>query len=397
MRRLSPAFVLNVFFVLLTAQAATAQKYTVTDLGTLGGIQSVGLDISKSGDVTGSSSVVCPGCGSTHAFLYRDGQMQDLGTLPNGSSSEGLGISVKRERGARREDLGQKNRREDIQITGESNLKSACSNQCGPIHAFLYSDGKMQDLGTLPGGISSVGYAVNRKGQVTGWADEGQNQHAFLYSNGHMRDLGTLPGGITSFGIDLNNGDSKGERNEEEGEDRQDTVQVTGFSSAADGNEHAFLYSNGTMQDLGTLPGGRYSAGRAINQSGEITGYSATPDAGIHAFLYSNGSMKDLGTLPGKSFSYGEGINRHGQIVGNARNLFDPHAFLYSHGAMQDLNNLIPSNSGWVLEFADAINDRGLITGSGNHDGQTHAFLLTPTCTQRGAHDQDCDEQNKQE
>ena len=55
------------------------------------------------------------------------------------------------------------------------------------------------------------------------------------------------------------------------------------------------------------------------------------------------------------------------------------HAFLFDDGALEDLNSLIPS-SGWTLDAADAINDKGQIVGYGtNPAGQSHAFLMTPT------------------
>jgi hypothetical protein len=68
MRYLSSAFAAHLCFALLAAQAATAQKYKVTDLGTLGG-QSFGLDISRSGEVTGDSYIACSDCALSHAFL----------------------------------------------------------------------------------------------------------------------------------------------------------------------------------------------------------------------------------------------------------------------------------------------------------------------------------------
>jgi probable HAF family extracellular repeat protein len=60
-------------------------------------------------------------------------------------------------------------------------------------HAFVYSDGAMQDLGTL-GGTLSGGLAINASGQVTGWSFIAGSKayHAFLYSNGHMTDLNSL-------------------------------------------------------------------------------------------------------------------------------------------------------------------------------------------------------------
>ncbi len=46
---------------------------------------------------------------------------------------------------------------------------------------------------------------------------------------------------------------------------------------------------------------------------------------------------------------------------------------------MIDLNDLIPSNSGWMLADAKAINDSGQIVGYGfDINGEQHAFLLTP-------------------
>jgi hypothetical protein len=56
------------------------------------------------------------------------------------------------------------------------------------------------------------------------------------------------------------------------------------------------------------------------------------------------------------------------------------HAFLIdTAGTMRDLNDLIPPDSGWVLQRADGINDAGQISGYGSApNGSTRAFLLTP-------------------
>jgi probable HAF family extracellular repeat protein len=121
-----------------------------------------------------------------------------------------------------------------------------------------------------------------------------------LYS---VTDLGTL-GGDYSIGLGLNN-----------------AGQVTGWSNASAPAYvvHAFLYSNGQMTDLGTL-GGSQSFGSGINNAGQVTGYAALPlsmpsdpyaVSVNHAFLYSNGQMTDLGTLDG-SFSIGNSINNAG-------------------------------------------------------------------------------------
>lgn len=83
------------------------------------------------------------------------------------------------------------------------------------------------------------------------------------------------------------------------------------------------------MIDLGTLPGGSFSAATGINRRGQVAGFSHvdTPagppfpfDVEQHGFFWENGVMIDLGTLPGTSgpYSSATGINNHGEIAGYA-------------------------------------------------------------------------------
>jgi probable HAF family extracellular repeat protein len=134
-----------------------------------------------------------------------------------------------------------------------------------------------------------------------------------------------------------------------------------------------------TVKDLGTIPGGIYSAARGINDSGQVVGQSNLGQE-LHAFLYSNGHMQDLGTLPGGDFSEANGINDSGQVVGHAITPSgEAHAFLYSNGQMQDLNSLIPAGSGWIVEGDwGGINTSGQIVGTGVINGEVRAFLATP-------------------
>jgi probable HAF family extracellular repeat protein len=139
------------------------------------------------------------------------------------------------------------------------------------------------------------------------------------------------------------------------------------------------------MKNLGKLPGYDSSYAFAINDLGQVAGWSDCLNCSLskHATLWSKtkGSMLDLGVLPGASDSAALGINNVGQVVGgsfySATN--ELHALVWSPSTgMLDLNNLIPANSGWLLQFANAINDKGQIVGQGTLNGQTEAFLLTP-------------------
>ncbi len=88
---------------------------------------------------------------------------------------------------------------------------------------------------------------------------------------------------------------------------------------------HAFLYTNGKIQDLGTL-GGYISIGQAINDAGEIVGESSFTTAfhTVDAFIYENGQMQDLNDLIDPALKItltsATGINSSGQIVANAGN-----------------------------------------------------------------------------
>ena len=50
--------------------------------------------------------------------------------------------------------------------------------------------------------------------------------------------------------------------------------------------------------DLGTLPGGDFSRANDINSRGQIVGESSTATTSNHAFLFTDGVMIDLGVLP---------------------------------------------------------------------------------------------------
>jgi len=212
------------------------------------------------------------------------------------------------------------------------------------------------DLGTLNGGFYSIGRGINDSGQVTGYSfTAAGDTHAFLYSGGSMTDLGTL-GGTYSYGQGIN-----------------DSGQVTGYSQGTGSTIHAFLYSGGSMTDLGTL-GGIYSIGQGINDSGQVTGLASTLDGSQHAFLFSRGNMADLGTLGG-STSTGMGINASSQITGTSYTtggLLD--AFLYGGGSMIDIGTLGSGSIG------KAINSTGQVTGLFYTTilfGPYHAFLYS--------------------
>jgi probable HAF family extracellular repeat protein len=212
------------------------------------------------------------------------------------------------------------------------------------------------DLGTLPGCSTSMPYSINNNGQVVGDCYMSVLvQRAFLYSGGSMTDLGTLRGAYsrtTAYSINAHG-------------------QIAGQSGDTTGNSACFWDGSG-IADLGNM-GGNFGLANGINDSGEIVGYCGTNGYGQVAFLNSNGVMTILGTLGGTNTS-ALGINNNGQIAGwSTTSDGNQHAFLYSAGTMTDLSTLCGSPS-----LAVAINQNGQIVGqSGPPNGQSHAFLYS--------------------
>ena len=235
----------------------------------------------------------------------------------------------------------------------------------GRAQAVVWSGNTRFALETL-GGAESDAMGINSAGVVVGRADTAGGQgHAFRWNGGRMEDLGTLPGGSWASAYAINDGG-----------------QVVGYGMTGSGFFRAFVESPGLgLTELGTL-GGWNSYAFGINGAGRIIGHSSIATGYLHAFLYSSGRMEDLGTLGGNQ-SYAYGINGGGGVVGHSllAGSQTTHACLYRNGRMTDLNALIDPAGGWELLEAYGINESGQIAGRAWFDGRALACRLDPAPT----------------
>jgi probable HAF family extracellular repeat protein len=277
-----------------------------------------------------------------------------------------------------------------------------CLIDCYFLHAFLWKDGSLTDLGGLPG-VSIPGSApndINASGVVAGLAFNGGVDNVLglpffdgvIWRDGQIMDLGTFDGPF-SYAAELNNQN-----------------QVVGFAlnSIPDSFDlgdfcqnypmptqmRAFIWRDGIKKDMGTL-GGTDSCALFVNERGLAAGNSFTSTLvnsttglpTIHPFLWTGEKMVDLQSLGG-TIAVANGITDRGQVVGSSTLAGDVivHAFLWNKGKLTDLGNLGGNN----LE-AIGFSSSGTIVGKADLPGsQTHhAFLakvgtMTDLGTQAG-------------
>jgi probable HAF family extracellular repeat protein len=110
-------------------------------------------------------------------------------------------------------------------------------------------------------------------------------------------------------------------------------------------------------------------------------------DGTIHAFLWTNGVAQDLGTYPADAFitvaPCCNNVNDRGQIVGfSVDSSFNMRALLWqdSNNAPVDINTLLPADSPWYLISPGGITDAGEIaaTAVNMNTFEVHAVLASP-------------------
>jgi probable HAF family extracellular repeat protein len=352
-------------------QKAPKARYTVKDLGTLGGTFALAGGISNTGWVEGFSTL--PGDIDVHEFLWHKGVMTDLGTLGGANSQSEF----------RPNDFGLAGGYSETSIP-DPNGEDFCGfgNQviCLP---FLWYKGVMTALPTL-GGSNGTGNGTNDWGELAGTAENTTTEPTcvgtglpqvlqykpVIWRRGRVVELPTFPGDPVGQAYATN-----------------DWGQVIGLSGPCGaGNlgfiDHALLWQNGRATDLGNLGGTMNNLPEDINNWGQVVGFSdLAGDATFHAFRWQRGVMTDLGTLPGDVHSIATSINDKGQIVGRSSDAsFNGRAYVWQNGVMMDLNTLIRADSPLYLLEAGSNNDRGQIVGNALEisTGEVHAFLATP-------------------
>lgn len=370
------------------AMAQPAPRYTVTDLGLVGGPPGQPFFITNDGLI---SEGVAVSDTALHAMLWFHGMKFDLtktGGL-GGPSSVAFGVNERDQAVGEAEAPSSDRNGEDFCGFGSQHV-------CEP---FIWQNGFMAPLPALVTGANGVAEAINNRGQIVGTSENGEQDSTcpsydptslqyqkyqfkpVMWQNGKVQEFPTVsvdPDGII-FAIN-DNGQAVGS-----------TGECTSFVINGDltylHGLHAVLWdTDGSPHDLGNLggvAGGGGNTAFSINNRAQVVGHMGRANGPAHAYLWSKETgIQDLGTLPGDFTSVALSINDNGFVVGISLDAnFNARAFVRLGGGMLvDLNSLIPANSPLFLFDACSINARGEIIGiATDSSANFHGFLASPS------------------
>ncbi len=403
--------VFNLFVLFITIPVVAA-PYDLIDLGSLGGVTNYSYGINEFNQVTGySDGMIIPddqidsenppeACQQpngpftfqefcSHAYLYSDGVISDLGDLGLNRSfgfaindnSTIVGIStVEIDDG-------------DDETLNESHESAFISFAGGQVQALPYPDESVDLPETINPQQRALDISNDRK--IVGYtliplsddAEEDTVQNRpYLYD--YDTNSFTL---IPLFSDEIARAGSARAINS--------SSVVVGWAQTDDeGNPiHALRWDPATPEistDLGTL-GGYTSKAYNINDNNFIVGVSDTStefgDNENLGFVYDPEAETAMIAIPefsdAESFrtSTAYAINNNNLIVGTAQissgNSPRRTAFLYDYDneTLINLNDMVDCSLNWDLQIARDINDTGAIIGLGTIDDQVRAFLLIPT------------------
>lgn len=330
----------------LLATSVWAQSgYVVTELGTLGGPESVALGLNDANQVVGWANAAN---GQKHAFRWSQGSMLDLGTL-GGDASVAWAIN----------NAGV--------VVGES----LPTGQTGTTNyrAFIYENQQMTPLATL-GGTWSVAYDINESGMIAGLSYNSlQREQAVTWTGGVVTNIAQA-GGATdqrTRGYGLN-----------------DAGAVTGWGyTPLGGPNNAFRYSGGQWTQIGGFGQFQNAEAYDIGTSGIVVGSSAPAGGGnwqAALWLPANPTQAIIvGTLLGYDLAELDDINGDDHAVGRAYvDNVQSRAIYFDSATLHDLNDFLPDGFQGDLVDAREINENGAIAATARDNGVLRAVLLTP-------------------
>ena len=330
------ATVLLVLFPWRQETLADAPRYSIENLGSLGGLVPTVTGVNASGQVSGYVT----GPNGQLAARYTDGSGWQY--LPGLDS----GFSVANG------------------INAAGDLVGYHLNADGAVRAFRYHAGVVEDIEPVDGGFSTVGFGINARGDVVGYADtQSGSIVGFVARAGEPAHVLPSLGGTQTLTCGIN-----------------DAGQVAGSSVTQAGVQHAVRIDDGQPSpvDIGSFTTAAASASCAIDADGRVGGQLQNNDV-LQAFRFHNGVVENL-AMAGSTASNVESI-ANGVSVGHFLDATTNQLRAFVHrdeAGSVDLNALTDDAAGWTLSVAKGVNANGVIVGEGTFNGEPAVFRLTP-------------------
>jgi len=360
--RLAPVFLFAAFAAIpMVADAFVYTRYRITsfrvvDLGTLGGAESVGLDINNRGDVVGRAQ---DATGKHNAFMHADGSMVSLhdGSPPfSFASALGInesrvvvgsyrrpgdsvlhafryhpGIWIESMNGNVAPELpfawqsGAMSINESGQVVGWSQLipnpeyppppdmADLCHERlplrwgsitAAPVRLFCIADPDGNNT-WLEQGTPPVATAINNAGEIVG-DDAGTSRHSMFVFSGGVRTAVPAPAGLAELDVWGNPFHSTAAGINDSGR-VAGTYGIFSYGSVSPPNRRAFFWDgvSASALNIGTLAGDTQSEAADINEqwmiAGTSSGHGGVSGHDWHAFIW----HKDFGMRVLPSLWYG--------------------------------------------------------------------------------------------
>ncbi len=254
-------------------------------------------------------------------------------------------------------------------LNDESQVVGQTTDTNGMGWAFVWKNGRMENLGALPGGSNSKAYAVNNRGHIAGLAERGEacdifatSTHAFLFTNGVMGDV-NAGNGCISIGYSVNDHD-----------------QVVGmYFKPGEYVFRAFLFNpeNDQFTDLSAISTYWGDSGRSwagdVNSATQVVGSMTKWDQGVFyswmPYFWQDANGDGTGDVnefvelrllsPSGHHGSAWSINSKGQVVGGA-DVVSYQTPAYSHAYL-----VTPEDHTWFRDTNDdLVNDLMLDLGT---------------------------------
>jgi probable HAF family extracellular repeat protein len=274
-----------------------------------------------------------------------------------------------------------------------SGLAVGISSSASGVHAFMWNQGLVTNLGVRSGDVGARAYCVDASAIAGGTSIQNTIYNfPVLFSAGVVTQVDTAAGQGTGTVTALNDAGSYvvGGAIVQQGSltafpstfspSSNSQALNAGGSVAGYSNNQAAIWAGGNVSMAPLLTGYDSSVGTAISDAGTLVGTAFNKATNVPiGFIYPQGGpIAAISPISGDNILIPSGAN-YGAVVGESSNNFTTsRGFIYANGKIADLNTLIPTRTGWTISNAIAINGSGVILCAGTNGSANHALLLVP-------------------